>query len=47
MQVIKSCENCRWTGCRNYGKERNACGNYIMSLEEEKRVEQKQVTQMN
>jgi predicted metal-binding protein len=43
MPAIKSCETCRWTACRNYGKELNACENYIMSLEEEKRIEQEGV----
>lgn len=38
MPVIKSCENCRWAGCKNYGKELNVCGNYIMLSEEEKRI---------
>jgi hypothetical protein len=26
--IVTSCETCRWTKCRNYGKIRNACGNY-------------------
>jgi predicted metal-binding protein len=38
MLIIKSCKTCRWAGCRNYGKERNACENYIISLEEEKKL---------
>lgn len=36
---MKDCTTCRWVGCRNYGKEMGACYNYIMSLEEEKRIE--------
>ena len=35
---MKDCTTCRWVGCRNYGKEMGACYNYIMSLEEEKRI---------
>jgi predicted metal-binding protein len=36
---MKSCENCRWVACVNYGKKYNICPKYIMSLEEEKRIE--------
>ena len=35
---MKSCETCRWVGCRNYGKEFGICNMYIMSIEEEKRI---------
>ena len=36
---IKYCATCRWCGCRNYGKELSACENYIISLEEQKRID--------
>ena len=35
-----SCETCRWTGCKNYGRKLSACHYYIMSAEEEKRISQ-------
>ena len=25
----KSCKNCKWVGCRNYGKDMPACEKYI------------------
>lgn len=28
----KSCENCRWSACRNYGKEMASCINYIPEI---------------
>ena len=34
---MKSCETCRWVGCRNYGKDLDLCNKYIKSLEEERR----------
>lgn len=37
--MIKNCKTCRWAGCRNYGKELSACENYIISLEEQKRID--------
>lgn len=40
MPNVKSCRTCRWAGCRHYGKNADACSNYIMSLEEEKRLEE-------
>lgn len=36
---MKSCETCRWVGCRNYGKKLSSCEKYIMSLEEENIME--------
>ena len=36
---MKNCKTCRWVGCRNYGKEMCSCNMYIMSIEEEKRIE--------
>lgn len=35
---MKSCATCRWTSCRNYGKDLDPCTNYITSLEEERRI---------
>jgi len=29
---VKSCENCRWCGCKDYGKKINACNKYIKEL---------------
>lgn len=29
MRKIKNCKNCRWVGCRDYGKEKNACDKHI------------------
>jgi predicted metal-binding protein len=43
MPLVKSCKTCRWVGCRNYGRELNACVNYIMSLEEEKKIEKEKL----
>lgn len=25
----QNCKNCRWAGCRNYGKDRSTCNKYI------------------
>ena len=32
------CTTCRWVGYKNYGKENYSCHQYIMSIEEEKRI---------
>lgn len=36
--MMKSCTTCRWTSCRNYGKDLDPCTNYITSLKEEHRI---------
>lgn len=35
---MKPCATCRWTSCRNYGKDLGPFMNYITSLEEERRI---------
>ena len=29
---MKSCMNCRWTSCKNYGYFRNICPNYLSEI---------------
>lgn len=36
----KTCDTCRWTGCRHYGKENYGCHMWLMSHEEMRRIEE-------
>lgn len=33
-EEIKTCENCRWVGCRNYGHCLPACTKHILESKE-------------
>lgn len=36
MPNIKTCENCKWVGCRNYGHNLPACTKHILETRAEK-----------
>lgn len=38
----KTCKECRWTACRNYGKDIGICFNYLPSLEQLKEDEKRE-----
>lgn len=34
FSISKTCDTCRWAGCRHYGKANYGCGMWLMSHEE-------------